>query len=265
MILPSEGWTKLSTDDEVLAFMKGCGLAASSANRTKNLVYAGFYSSRPTRCTLVGHMGPSTVVIEVLGEKHCIHIDHLKEMQRGNAAAAMPTQYVVLDIETTGFNSVEDSIIEIAAVRFRNGAEVESFSSLVRAEVPLPLDIQDLTGITPDMLTDAPPIGDVLADFLTFIGADPLVGHNIKSFDLPFLRQKGLPFGLKIENDLIDTLPLAKKAYPKLPYHSLGYLKDSLAIKVPVSHRALPDVLATGALYQLCADRLMVSSLPADA
>lgn len=264
MILPSDGWTKLSSDDEVLAFMKSCGLASSSTNWTKNLIYSGFYSAQPTRCALVGHTSTSTAVIEVSGALHCIHIDHLKDMQRGNSASAIPTQYVVLDIETTGFHKAEDGIIEIAAVRFRNGMELESFSSLVKSESMLPLDIQELTGISPDMLTDAPAIGDVLAAFMDFIGRDPLVGHNIKFFDIPFLRQKGLPLGFKIENDLIDTLPLAKKAYPELPYHSLGFLKEALSIHVPVSHRALPDVLATAALYQLCSDKLIVSSTPSD-
>lgn len=264
MILPSDGWTTLSSDNEVLAFMKSCGLASASTSWTKNLIYSGFYSSHPTRCALVGHRGSSTAVIEVLGELHCIQVDHLKDMQRGNAASATPTQYVVLDIETTGFHKAEDSIIEIAAVRFRNGIEQESYSSLVKSGSALPLDIQALTGISPGMLADAPPIEKVIAAFIDFIGSDPLVGHNIKFFDIPFLRQKGLPFGFKIENDLIDTLPLAKKAYPELPSHSLGFLKDALSIHIPVSHRALPDVLATAALYQLCSDKLIVSSASSD-
>lgn len=264
MILPSTEWIRFSTDSEVLSFMKSHGLAAPSANWVKTLVYSGFYCDQPVRCSLVGHLPPSAAVIEVSGNLHCINIDHLKDMQRGNSVSATPTQYVVLDIETTGLSRSEDSIIEIAAIRLRNGMEVESFDSLVRPDSILPIGIQELTGISPDMLIDAPSIRDVLTAFVTFIGADPLVGHNIKSFDIPFLQQKGRALGLSIENDIIDTLQLARKAYPELPCHRLNFLKETLFIDISVSHRALPDVLATAELYKICADKLMVAPSQAE-
>lgn len=257
MISPTGEWTRFSSEEETLTYMKACGLAAAGAAWLKDLTYLGFYTDGPVRCSLVGSAGPDAAVIELAGGLHCVNTDHLRDMQRGAAASSMPLQYVVLDIETTGFRKVEDSIIEIAAVRFRNGAEAGRYSALVKAEVPLPLDIQALTGITPDMLSGAPRIGEVLPGFLDFIGADPLVGHNLASFDLPFLQYKAQRLGLKILNSAIDTLPLARKAYPELPRHTLEFLKEALSIAVSTSHRALPDVLTTAALYQRCADRLL--------
>lgn len=257
MISPSGAWTLFSSEEETLAYMKAGGLASAGAAWLKDLTYAGFYTSGPVRCQLVGSAEANTAVIELAGGLHCINADHLKEMQRGAAASSMPLHYVVLDIETTGFSKVEDSIIEIAAVRYRDGAEMGRYDALVKAEVPIPLDIQALTGITPDMLSDAPRIGEVLPGFIEFVGNDPLVGHNIASFDLPFLQYKAQRLGLRLLNGAIDTLPLARKAYPELPRYTLEFLKKVLGITVPVSHRALPDVLATRELYKRCADRLL--------
>lgn len=259
MISPIGDWTRFSSREETLFYMKAQGLAAPGAAWLKDLTYSGFYTDGPVRCSLAGFAGPDAAVIELAGGLHCVNVDHLRDMQRGAAASSMPIQYVVLDIETTGFSKAEDSIIEIAAVRFHGGVETARYGALIRADVPLPLDIQALTGITPDMLTDAPAIGEVLPDFLAFLGGDPLVGHNIASFDLPFLQHKAQRMGLKISNSAIDTLPLARRAYPELPRHTLEFLKEKLGIAAAVSHRALPDVLATAALYQRCADRLLTA------
>lgn len=264
MISPAGAWTRFSSEKDTLAYMKARGLAPAGAAWPKDMIYSGFYTGGPVRCRLVGSSGPDTAVIELAGGLHCINADHLKDMQRGASASSMPLQYVVLDIETTGFSKVEDSIIEIAAVRVRGGAETGRYDALVKAEVPLPLDIQALTGITPDMLSDAPHIREVLPGFLDFIGGDPLVGHNIASFDLPFLQYKAQRLGLKILNSAIDTLPLARKAYPELPRYTLAFLKEALDITVPISHRALPDVLATAELYKRCADRLLGAGQASD-
>ena len=96
--------------------------------------------------------------------------------------------YVALDIETTGLNPNQDSITEIAAFRFVNGEVKDSYTTLVNPEVPIPKNIIDITGITDEMLVDAPCIKDVLPELVKFLGHSSIVGHNI-DFDYTFINK----------------------------------------------------------------------------
>ena len=100
------------------------------------------------------------------------------------------SKIVAVDIETTGLNQNEDSIIEIGAVKF-NGRRVEDeWSKLVNPRRPIPSFISQLTGISNPMVRNAPFLMDVISDLIGFVGDAPVVGHNV-SFDLSFLRQAG--------------------------------------------------------------------------
>lgn len=165
----------------------------------------------------------------------------------------MARVYVSLDIETTGLNSDRDEVIEIGAVRFKGSHTYETYDVLVKPERPIPYKIQQLTGITPEDLRDAPPIDAVLSDVRRFVGDNPVIGHNI-SFDLGFLRKHGV-----LEQSVgIDTFELASILLPHASRYSLTALLDYLKVALPPNgqaHRALDDAQATRQLFEALLDQ----------
>lgn len=159
------------------------------------------------------------------------------------------TSYIVLDIETTGFSRKDDRIIEIAADKYCNGKLVEKYHTYVNPGFPIYSYITQLTGITNATLKDAPKIQQVKKSFLSFIGSTTLVGHNIISFDLPFIREQ-LKVG--IDNAVIDTLKMAKEVFPGLPSYKLSFLDQALHLGCLEHHRAENDIVITNALYLAC-------------
>jgi ATP-dependent DNA helicase DinG len=155
----------------------------------------------------------------------------------------MPT-LVSVDIETTGLDSQKDAILEIGAVRF-NGRRVEAeWESLINPGRSIPAFITQLTGITNQMVAQAPTLRDVFADLKYFVGEAPIVGHNVR-FDLSFLRRKGA-FEL---NDVVDTYEMAAILLPSAERYNLGALAQTLAVPLPATHRALDDALVTHGIY----------------
>ena len=155
----------------------------------------------------------------------------------------MPT-LVAIDLETTGLDPQSDSIIEIGAVRF-SGSRVEAeWSTLINPGRSIPNLVVQLTGITNDMVRNAPPIKAVLQDLIDFVGNAPIVGHNVQ-FDVGFLRKQGA-FGL---NETIDTYEMAAILMPTASRYNLGSLGQILGISIPNSHRALDDARLAHAVY----------------
>lgn len=151
--------------------------------------------------------------------------------------------YIVFDIETTGLHPDSDQICEIAAIGVKYGLPQGTFSTLAAVEGSMPEAAVRVNGITNDMLKGAPAIGDALDAFLDFIGDDAvLAGHNIVSFDIPFVEaaaaQSGRPFSYL---DVIDTLEAARELWPDLPGRSMDSLRDILGIERTDAHRALAD------------------------
>jgi len=159
--------------------------------------------------------------------------------------------YVVLDIETTGFDSYNDSIIEISAVKVVNKEIVEVFSHLILIDFPLSAFTTNLTGITNENIwTEGRPINEVLEKLIKFVGNDVIVGHCIR-FDLGFINANlEKLFDLSITNISIDTCALAKKFYRNVLNHKLETLAKAVNTTYFPSHRALNDCLATYELYE---------------
>ncbi|MDC3414105.1 PolC-type DNA polymerase III [Aquibacillus sp. 3ASR75-11] len=156
--------------------------------------------------------------------------------------------YVVFDVETTGLSAVYDTIIELAAVKIKDGEIVDRFESFANPHQTLSQTTIDLTGITDDMVKDAPDIGDVLKDFHQWMGDAILVAHNA-SFDMGFLNEglKRIEYE-KASNPVIDTLELARFLFPELKNHRLNTLCKFLDIELTQHHRAIYDAEATGYL-----------------
>lgn len=160
------------------------------------------------------------------------------------------TEYVVVDIETTGTDVTSDKITEIGAVRIKNGTIVESFQTLIDPEVQLSKKIIELTGITDDMLVGKPKIFEVYPDFIKFLGDAVFVAHNAE-FDYRFLKNVGKDLGYFVENECIDTLIISRKKLPYLNNHKLNTVCEHFGIEFR-HHRALSDAFATAeALIEL--------------
>ncbi len=143
---------------------------------------------------------------------------------------------VALDTEMTGTQPGTDEIIEIAAVKFRGDEVLDTFSQLVRPRRSVPLKITRLTGITPEMLQDAPRFREVGQAFATFLSNHALVGHSV-GFDIGMLRAQGLT----INQPVYDTFDLATLLLPQASVYALSALADYLHITHPDDHRALQD------------------------
>lgn len=174
-------------------------------------------------------------------------------------------RYVVIDFETTGLKPVQDEIIEMAAIRVVNGRITETFSQLVKPSHVVSSKIADITNITNNMLAGAPSINRVLPQFLGFIGSDVLVGHNIENFDSQFLAIACLRFRFALNNQIVDTLPLAQIAVPKLKNHKLETLCEHFKIKNQNAHRALSDCEATYKVFEKLSrtEQIVVTDIPA--
>ncbi|WP_153462583.1 PolC-type DNA polymerase III [Sediminibacillus terrae] len=156
--------------------------------------------------------------------------------------------YVVFDVETTGLSAVYDTIIELAAVKVQGGEIIDRFEAFANPHHPLSQTTIDLTGITDDMVKDAPDVGEVLKNFHEWMGDGVLVAHNA-SFDMGFLNEGLKKIGFeKAENPVIDTLELARFLYPSLKNHRLNTLCKMLDIELTQHHRAIYDAEATGYL-----------------
>ena len=157
------------------------------------------------------------------------------------------TEFVVFDLETTGLNPVNNEIIEIGAVKLKDGKVIDEFSSMVKPERNIPAKITEITGIDDSMVKDAEPFEKVFRKFIDFIGGAPLVAHNM-DFDYSFIREPLNKFMRSDEVTLIDTLTLARAVKPKLKNHKLATLVDHYNIELDNHHRALDDAKATGYL-----------------
>lgn len=156
--------------------------------------------------------------------------------------------YVVFDVETTGLSAVYHKIIELAAVKIKNGKIVDRFERFANPHERLSATTIELTGITDDMVENAPEIEEVLNDFKEFIEDHTLVAHNA-SFDIGFLNVgfRNIALG-SVKNPVIDTLELARFLYPELKNHRLDTLCNHFSIELTQHHRAIYDAEATGFL-----------------
>ncbi len=149
--------------------------------------------------------------------------------------------FCAFDVETTGLSYKKDNIIELGAVRFDKSGVLSSYNSFVQIDHSIPPIITGITGITDQMLEGAPGIQKVMADFEEFSKGCVLVGHNVQ-FDWNFVNGERCRHGMKeLKNKAIDTLDLARWAYPINKKYNLQYLASGMKINVQAAHRAGDD------------------------
>jgi DNA polymerase-3 subunit alpha (Gram-positive type) len=156
--------------------------------------------------------------------------------------------YVAFDIETTGLNPKYEKIIEIGAVKVKDGKIADRFSTFVNPAKSIPERIVELTGICDEDLREAPYIEEVLDRFMEFAGDEVLLGHNLM-FDYSFIKKAAVNQKKTFERNGIDTLRIARRFLNGLESRKLGFLCDYYNIHLD-AHRALNDAIAAHEIYQ---------------
>lgn len=169
---------------------------------------------------------------------------------KGESLLTFPTEYCMVDTETTGLNPQRDRIIEIGAIKYKEHVEVARFQTLIkpfenaRGRYVSPF-ITNLTGITNEMLATAPTTKEAMYQFLKFVSGCLIVGYNV-NFDINFLHDTCMrEFNIAFNNDYVDVLRHARRLTPDLEHHSLQNMVEYYGIKVEGAHRAVWDCLAT--------------------
>lgn len=181
---------------------------------------------------------------------------------KGESVLCLPRDYTVVDTETTGLSTESCCLIEVSALRVREGRVAAEFSTLIRPpwrEVQkngqwqqgyVDDFIQGLTGITDEMLEGAPLPEEALPQVEAFLGQDLLLGHNV-GFDTAFLYDSFQKYlGRPLGNNSLDQLRLARKLLPHLPHHRLGDVAAALGVPYQGAHRALADCWITYGCYE---------------
>ena len=171
-------------------------------------------------------------------------------LYKGSSLFTFPSDYTVIDIETTGLSPAECEIIEIAALKIRNDEVVSDFTYLIKPTAPINSFITSLTGITNSMVSRSPNIKTVLSYFKEFTQDDILMGYNVH-FDINFIYDNMInSLGVPLTNDFVDVLRFSRKALPMLKSKSQTNVAEYLGISSKGAHRALNDCIICNECYK---------------
>lgn len=171
-------------------------------------------------------------------------------MKYGRNIDLFPDEYVMIDTETTGYSSKYDSMLEIGAVRVKNGSIVDEFHSFVAYDVAVPAFITELTGITNEMLENAPSEYEAAMKVKDFIGESIIVGYNTQ-FDIAFIDEAlSEKYGITLENKYVDGLRFARKLFPEMEHHRLKDMANLFGIEREKEHRATHDCYTTIKVFE---------------
>ncbi|MFN8280865.1 MAG: exonuclease domain-containing protein [Saprospiraceae bacterium] len=154
------------------------------------------------------------------------------------------TKFAIIDIETTGGSYNTSKITEIAIIVYQNGKIIEEFESLINPECNIPPEITRITGITNDMVRDAPKFYQIAKKILDVTHDSIFVAHNV-NFDYSFIREEYRSLGYSFSRKRLCTVQLSRRYYPGLRSYSLGNLIRHFNIEVKDRHRAMEDAKAT--------------------
>lgn len=177
--------------------------------------------------------------------------DIVERNHKGKYLNTFHSDYVVVDIETTGLNPTYNEIIEIGALRVRDNEVIETMDVLIRPEEPISTFITDLTGITNEMVEkEGVSTFEGLAAFLDFVQGEVILGHNV-NFDISFLYDHCLRhLGCYVDNNYIDTCYMARRLLRgKVKNNKLGTLIAYFGYDYTGAHRAINDCKFTHQIY----------------
>jgi len=178
------------------------------------------------------------------------------------ARRLLEMDFVVFDLETTGAKAPPCRVTEIGAFRVSKGRITEQFHTLVNPQIPIPAFITSLTGISNDMVRDAPLFSDIADDLLTFLGDSVLVAHNAQ-FDMRFINHEiSRVYGeYRLANPCLCTVQLSRKLLPNIENHKLKTVADHYSIALVNHHRASDDAKATAEIFVNLLDMLQLAGV----
>ena len=172
----------------------------------------------------------------------------------------MLNRYVLLDLETTGATPLKDRITEIALIRFENGHEVDRWQTLVNPQTNIPDFIQSLTGITNEMVEDAPTFKQVAGELLDYLEDAVMCAHNVR-FDHGFLKAEFKRIGITLKQKVLCTVKLSRKLYPQYKSHGLSAIIERHNLNCTQRHRAMGDVEVMAQFIELAKEELGLEAL----
>ncbi|NLL80260.1 MAG: PolC-type DNA polymerase III [Clostridiales bacterium] len=175
-------------------------------------------------------------------------VDDLREIVTNNKGQDLDRTFVVFDIETTGFSPVKNRIIEIGAVKVEQGVITDRYSTFVNPDVPIPFEIEKLTGINDEMVVNAPVIENILPEFLAFCEGAVLVAHNA-NFDMSFILENAARQNIPLDVTYVDTVGIARILLPNQAKHTLDAVAKTLGVSLENHHRAVDDAAATAEIF----------------
>ena len=194
------------------------------------------------------HTVPSDSDFKVIYGVEAYLVDDLKGMVTDSQNQDLDADYVVFDLETTGFSPETNRIIEIGAVKVQNGKIVDKFSTFVNPQVPIPFRIEQLTSINDSMVIDAPVIADILPEFMKFCEGCVMVAHNA-DFDMSFIKKNCQRLGIPCKPTIVDTVALARVLLPNLNRFKLDTVAKALGVSLENHHRAVDDAGCTAEIF----------------
>ncbi len=175
-------------------------------------------------------------------------VDDTKRIVKDPEGQDFRGDFVVFDLETTGFSPKKNKIIEIGAVKVQNGAITDRFSTFVNPQLPIPFDIEELTGIRDDMVMDAPLIGEILPEFMEFCKGCVMVAHNAE-FDMSFIQKNCEDLHLACDFTVADTVAMARFLLPQLNRYKLDTVAKAVGVSLENHHRAVDDAACTAEIF----------------
>ncbi len=175
-------------------------------------------------------------------------VDDIKSFVEHANGQSLEDSFVVFDLETTGFNPSVNKIIEIGAVKVENGTITGHFSKFVNPQIPIPFEIENLTGINDSMVMDAGTIEEVLPEFMEFCRHSVMVAHNA-DFDMSFIKHNLHLFGMERKFTVVDTVSLARNLLPELNRFKLDTVAKTLGVSLKNHHRAVDDAGCTAEIF----------------
>ncbi len=236
--------TVMSDLDSVVDIKKMINTAKSWGHKAVAITDHGVLQAFPIANHCIDKDDPFKIIYGVEG----YFVDDLKSLVVNAKGQSLQDDYVVFDLETTGFSPVHDKIIEIGAVKVSGGKVTDHYSVFVNPERPIPAKITELTSINDAMVADADVIEHVLPEFLAFCEGCSLVAHNAP-FDVSFIEAKAEEQGIACDFTVLDTVQMARLLLTELSKFKLNTVCKHLGIKQEHHHRAVDDARVTAEVF----------------
>ncbi len=253
--------TNMSTMDAINPVEKLIKCAHAFGHRAVAVTDHGVVQSFPDAMNTVRAIQKNDPDFKVLYGVEGYHVNDMVSIVSGKNDMPFDGEFIIFDLETTGLSPSTERITEIGAVRLRGGEIVESFDTFVDPEKNLTAEIIELTGITDEMLKDAPSEKQALEQFYTFCGGSDavLVAHNA-GFDISFLRAAARRSGMPFAFTWVDTLLISRALYKDLTKHSLDKVAKHLKLKNFKHHRANEDAAVLGEIFMKMLEQIQATT-----